>query len=134
MKKRTALLMVSLAVVLVLTVALGAFADDWVLLGKKTVALGADRDEIWVGSGEGTFKAIKLYVIDKGVQFDRLEVVFRNGRTVEEWIRAFIPAGGETRVIDLPGRERFISKIILYYTTRPGTLDRAQVEAWGLRD
>ncbi len=134
MRRKTALLVVTLSCLLVLSAALCAYADEWVFLGKRTVALSADRDEIWVGSGEGTFKAIKLRVLDKGVEFDRLLVVLRNGRTVEASIREFIPAGGETRVIDLPGRERFITKIIMHYTTRPGTLDRAEVEVWGLRD
>ena len=134
MKKRTAFSVVALASLLVLLAASWAWADDWVLLGRKMVALGDDRDEIWVTSSMGTFKAIKLQVIDKGVEFDRLLVILRNGRTIEEPIRQFIPAGGSTRVIDLPGRERVITKIIMHYTTRPGTLDRAEVEAWGLRD
>jgi hypothetical protein len=134
MRKKTAFLVLALSCFLVLTFALCAFADDWVFLGKRTVALGYDHDEIWVGSGEGTLKAIKLRVIDQGVQFDRLLIVLRNGRTIEEWIRDFIPAGGETRAIDLPGRERVVTKVIMYYTTRPGTLDRAEVELWGLRD
>lgn len=134
MKKKTALLILSLACALVLTTALAAVADDWELLGRKTVALGDDRDEIWIGSGEGTFKAIKLRVVDRGVEFDRLLIVLRNGRTIEASIRDFIPAGGETRVIDLPGRERYITKVIMHYTTRPGTLDRAEVQLWGLSD
>ena len=134
MKKKNAFLIAALACALVLTVALAAFADDWVVLGRKTVALGTDRDEIWVGSDEGKFKAIKLRVLDTGVEFDRVLVVFRTGRTVEASIREFIPAGGETRVLDLPGRDRVIKKVIMHYTTRPGTLDRAEVEVWGLRD
>lgn len=134
MRKRTALLVLTLSCFFILSFALCAFADDWVFLGKRVVALSADRDEIWVGTGEGTFKAIKLRVLDKGVQFDSLLIVLRNGRTIDEPLRDFIPAGGETRAIDLPGRERVITKVILHYTTRPGTLDRAEVELWGLRD
>ena len=134
MKRKNAFLTVLFACVLVFALTAAAFADDWVVLGRKTVALGSDRDEIWVGADEGTYKAIKLRVMDKGVEFDRVLVVFRNGRTVEASIRTFIPAGGETRVIDLPGRNRIISKIIFHYTTRPGTLDRAEVEVWGLRN
>ena len=134
MKKGRMCSIIALAALLVLGAAIWASADDWVLLGTRTVALGADRDEIWVGEGMGTFKAIKLHVVDRGVEFDRLLVAFRNGRTVEAGIRAFIPAGGYTRDIDLPGRERFISRVVMYYTTRPGTLDRAVVEVWGLRD
>jgi len=134
MKKGRICSIIALSALLVLAASIWASADDWVLLGTRTVALANDRDTIWVGEGMGTFKALKLRVVDRGVEFDHALVTFGNGRTVEAQIRSFIPAGGETRVLDLPGRERFISNIVMYYTTRPGTLDRAQVQVWGLRD
>ena len=134
MRKRTVSSIVAAASLLILVVAFHAWADDWMLLGSRTVALIGERDEILVTADMGTFKAIQIRVIDTGVEFDRLVIVFRNGRTIEAPIREFIPAGGSTRVIDLPGRNRIITKIIMHYKTRPGTLDRAQVEAWGLRN
>jgi hypothetical protein len=134
MRKATICVVIAVTCLTALAVALVASADDWVLLGKRTVALSADRDEIWVGEGEGRFKALKLRVIDTGVEFDRAVIVFGNDQTIEAPIRDFIPAGGSTGVFDLPGGNRVIKKIIMHYTTRPGTLDRAEVELWGLRD
>ena len=134
MRRKPAFSLAAVAFFLVVVLAFSALADDWVFLGRRTVALSGDVDEILVTASEGTFKALQLRVRDTGVQFDRVVVVFRNGRTAEAAIRDFIPAGGSTRVFNLPGRERVITKIILHYTTRPGTLDRAEVEAWGLRD
>jgi len=118
---------------LVLGFAVWAAAANWVLLGTRTVAFVTDQDTIWVGAGMGMFNAVKLHVVDTGVNFDRLTIVFGNGETVDEPIRAFIPAGGYTRDIQLPGESRYIKEIIMYYQTQPGSVDRAQVEAWGIR-
>jgi hypothetical protein len=134
MKLRTMWSVAAVAALLVFVVTFSAWADDWVLLGTRTVALSADRDVINVGSGEGLFKALRLTVRDKGVQFERIVVEFRNGRTVETAFHEFVAAGVTTRAFNLPGRDRIIRKIVFYYTTRPGTLDRAVVEAWGLRE
>jgi hypothetical protein len=134
MKIRTIWLVAAVAALLVLVGAFTVQADDWVLLGTRTVALSADRDVIYVGADEGLFKALRFTVRDNGVQFERIVVEFRNGRTVERVFHEFVAAGVTTRAFDLPGHDRVIRKIVFYYTTRPGTLDRAQVEAWGLRE
>jgi hypothetical protein len=133
MRRSTILTSIAAACLLVLAFACLASAEDWVLLGRKTVALGADRDELWVGEDMGVFRALKLRVFDSGVQFEKAVIVFRNGDIDDTPIREFIPAGGSTGVYDLPGGNRYIRKIVFHYTTRPGTLDRAEIEVWGLR-
>jgi hypothetical protein len=130
MKKGVALFL------MILTLALSAEAarDRWVILGRKTVSFGAERDVIRVTGWRGDFKRIQLYVRETGVHFQDLNVVFANGRTVDVPIRSFIPEGGRSRVIDLPGRSREIQKITMIYATRIGARDKALVEVWGLRD
>jgi hypothetical protein len=130
MKKGVALFL------LILTLALSADAarDRWVLLGRKTVSFGAERDVVRVTGWRGDFKKIQLYVRETGVHFADLNVVFANGRTVDVPIRSFIPEGGRSRVIDLPGRSREIQRITMVYATRIGARDKALVEIWGLRD
>lgn len=113
---------------------LPAWAERWVALGKREVALSADRDEIPVGAVQGRLRAIKLRVRDRGVQFAHMTVVFGTGHRFEVMLRDFIPAGGETRVIDLPGGERTVARVVLRYTTRPGSTERAEVVLWGLQD
>ena len=121
---------------MILTVALCAEAarERWVILGRKTVSFGAEKDVIRVTAWRGEFKKIQLYVRETGVHIADLNVVFANGRTVDVPVRSFIPEGGRSRVIDLPGKSRVIQRITLVYATRIGARDKALVEIWGLRD
>ncbi|MBN8478737.1 MAG: hypothetical protein J0L91_07205 [Burkholderiales bacterium] len=115
-------------------VPLAARAERWIVLGRREVNLGADHDEIPVTSERGKFRAIKLRVRERGVQFAHMTVIFGNGRRFEVLLRDFIPAGGESRIVDLPGSDRTVNRVILRYTTRPGSAERAEVVLWGLQD
>jgi len=42
-----------------------------------------------------------------------------------------MPAGGETRVIDLRGRRRAISKVVFWYDTKGIAENKATVDLWG---
>lgn len=106
-------------------------ARDWQLLGQRSVRFLTDRDEIPVTAARGAFRRIKLRVLDAAVEFIQVEIMFSNGDRMDVPVRSLIRAGGETRAIDLPGRERFIRKVMLVYKTRPGARERATVELWG---
>jgi len=58
-------------------------------------------------------------------------VIFANGSDQELTLREHIQAGGETRVIDLPGEARVIQKVELRYRTRGGQGGRAIVKVFG---
>jgi hypothetical protein len=81
----------------------------------------------------GPYNKLRLSVHKRAVQFSRVFVEFRNGDRIEVPVRERIHAGGQSRVIDLPGRGRYIKKVILWYKTAPGTLERAQVAVWARR-
>jgi hypothetical protein len=123
-------------VVLLVTVFVAApvFADQWVKLGERTVNFKADTDEIDVGGSEGKFKRIKLKVEGGAVHFNQVVVVFGNNERFDVPITDNIPAGGETRRIDLPGEARNIKKIILKYKTHAGSYDKAIVTVMGMKD
>lgn len=108
-------------------------AADWELLGSRTAERRTDRDEIEVKAKEGTFRAIKLRVRRAGVELKDLRIHFGNGGVHDVRVRRFIPAGGETRTIDLPGGARVIEKVVLYYQSRGRGKKRALVELWGMR-
>jgi hypothetical protein len=59
-----------------------------------------------VGKNKGTFTAIKIDVGRRGVDFDRVVIHFANGGDQNVAMRASIPANGESRVIDIDGRNR----------------------------
>jgi hypothetical protein len=108
-------------------------AQSWAFLGSAKVHGSADHDEIWVTGAKGDFTAIKLMVENEGIDFDRVVVHFANGGREEMILRNFIPAGGETRVMDLPGRDRIIRKVDFYYKSNAGTKRKGKVSLYGRR-
>ena len=108
-------------------------AQSWSLLGTSKVHGRVDHDEIVVTSLQGDFSAIKLFVENEGIHFERIVVHFGNGGQEQMIIRDFIPAGGETRVLDLPGRDRIIRRVVFYYKSDPLTKRKGKVLLYGRR-
>ena len=103
----------------------------WEHLGSKKVDYALDRDEIIVTAREGKFTAIKFLVKRSGINIHKCVVHYENGGVQEIDLRESIPAGGETRVIDLDGKRRFIEKIVLWYDSKNYEDRKAVIEAWG---
>jgi hypothetical protein len=108
-------------------------AQSWTVLGSAKVSGHVDHDEIWVTASRGDFKAIKLFVENEGIEFDHVVVHFANGGQDEMEIRDFIPAGGETRVLDLKGGDRIIRKVDFYYKSNANTKRKGKVVLYGRR-
>jgi hypothetical protein len=104
----------------------------WELLGTKKVGFIVDRDTIQVGRAEGRFRAVKLRVRGAPIHMMDLKVVYANGQPDDLPIRADIRAGGETRAIDLKGRERAIREVQMVYRSKTTFKGLATVEVWGL--
>lgn len=122
-----------LSVLILLLVITSLYGADWVKLGMRTAKHSVDRDVILVGEKEGTFTGIKLGVRRAGIHFLDLKVHFMNGDVKDVEIRKLIPAGGETRVIDLPGKNRKIKKVVFWYKTPKKKGKEARVRLWGRR-
>jgi hypothetical protein len=56
---------------------------------------------------------------------------YGNGQTDEIEVRHKFKAGSESRVIDLPGNQRVIQKVVFYYDTKNYANRKAVVELWG---
>jgi hypothetical protein len=106
--------------------------SDWVLLGERTVNHTVDHDEIVVTRREGDFKRIELRVQGAPVHFNRVSVHYANGQVQDIDMRDDINAGGETRAIDLNGKERVIERVVFNYRTEDIRDQRAVVQLWGL--
>ncbi|MDZ4747739.1 MAG: hypothetical protein SH808_04580 [Saprospiraceae bacterium] len=126
--------LLSLTTIMVFCFSIAAsFTGPWTLLGSCKVNGRADYDEIVVTGSQGDFKAIKLFVQNEGIDFDRVVVHYGNGSTDRIDIRNFVPAGGETRVIDLAGGDRVIRKVVFYYKSNPSTAKKGKVLLYGRR-
>jgi hypothetical protein len=109
------------------------YGGQWEELGCQSVGLLGDRDAIRVGRREGRFKAIKLHVSGNAVNILDLKVIYANGDPDDIQVRSEIREGGETRPMDLRGRERSIDRIELIYRAKPNFRGRARVCALGLQ-
>ena len=84
-----------------------------------------------VGRQDGDFRKIQLRVRNNDIEILDLKVVYGNGQMDDIRVRENIRAGGQTRVIDLKGGERFIRNVQLVYRSRPSFKGQAVVEVWG---
>lgn len=87
----------------------------WVHLGDRSVTDRVDHDVFVVEGAKRELRAIKFAVRKRAVEIRRIKIVFANGKTQEHKLRAVIPAGGESRVIDLVGDERIVTQVEFWY-------------------
>jgi len=97
--------------------------ERWQYLGQSRVDGRRDHDVIRVNA-RGAFRAIQLRVQGAPIEFQKVVVHFENGANSEVEVRDNIPAGGQTRAIDLPGDNRRIDSVEVWY---------GQSNRWGRR-
>jgi hypothetical protein len=95
-----------------------AGAQRWAFLGERKVGDAVDHDRIPVTSARGDFRAIKLMVRAAPIRFYRVVVTYGNGAPDEIELRSLIPAGGETRVMDLRRGQRVIKHVDFWYEAK----------------
>ena len=105
---------------------------SWELLGCKSVGFLVDRDIIPVGRMSGRFKAIRLRVGDNPIEVFKVRVVYGSGKADDLEVRRVIPAGGETRPLDLRGEARGIDRVELVYRAIPTFKFKSKVCVEGL--
>ena len=110
-----------------------AFAQRWSYLGEANVDGAADHDNIVVTGARGEFRAIQIRVLKAPIEFDRVVVHYGDGDSEPIHIRSRIPAGGQTRAIDLPGNRRIIRSVEFWYARASRNPRRPKVRLFGLR-
>ena len=103
----------------------------WEKLGQRKVNYKVDRDEIFVTAKDGRFTKVKIHVKHAPINMRKMVVHFGNGETQNVQLRNKIPAGGESRVIDLKGGKRVIKKVVFWYDTKNYGPKRAILELHG---
>lgn len=104
----------------------------WQYLGEANVDGAVDHDRIRVSGGR-PFRAIQIHVENSAINFDRVIVHFGNGQSTPLRMANIIPAGGKTRVIDLPGERRIIDNVEFYYRKANwNNLRRPKVRLFGM--
>ena len=105
---------------------------NWVLLGQREVSDRTDHDAIPVTAARGEFRRVKFVVRRAPVRFHYVVVRYGNGSFETLDLRERIPAGDESRAVNLAGGDRVIRSIEFWYDADT-TGRRALVQAFGLR-
>jgi hypothetical protein len=130
--KRSLVAAMAAAVLLVAVAAAQAADDPWKLLGTRKVTDRVERDMVDVGVRRGEFTAVQIRVEKVAVQFREVTIHFVNGKRQTVALRDVIPAGGQSRVIDLAGADRHIRAVELVYDSQ-SLGRRGTVRVWGRR-
>ncbi len=135
MRSRFAFAVLALLAIAVLALpgSAGAARAGWVVLGTRSVTDAVDHDALPVTAARGDFKAIRIKVLDHAVQFHHVVIHFANGADQEVELRDVIPAGGESRVIDVVGADRVIRSIEFRYDSQSVRGKPARVRVFGKR-
>ncbi len=114
-----------------LVIAEGKLPPRWEKLGERNVNFRVDRDEILVTAAEGRFTALKIKVHKGAINLHKMVVHFGDGSEQEVETRDNLAAGAESRVINLEGNRRIITKVVFVYDTKNFADRKAEVELWG---
>lgn len=106
-------------------------AGDWFFLADKNVSFGVDHDVILFGNWKDDVRQLKLRVTDGPLKMYKMKVHFDNGSVQEIELRNRFAQGSESRVIDLDGGLRHLSKIEFWYETKGFLRGRSRVAVWG---
>src|SRR6185369_15303616 len=79
---------------------------------------------------KGGFDQLTMVVSDSDLDLQDFNIVFADGQKWSPHLKHVFKEGARTRTIDLPGKERMISKIELQYANLPGG-GKAKVEVYG---
>ena len=105
----------------------------WHKIGENTVSFKKETDEIAL-LGSDRFAKIKFKVKDAGIVINDLQIWYEDGTKQDVSVKSTFAEGGESRVIDVPGSEKDIKRIVFRYRTIPNQeKDKAHVEIWGYK-
>lgn len=104
---------------------------DWFFLEDKKVGFGVDHDVIHFGNWKDDVRQIKLKVTDGPLRMYNMIIHFDNGTTQSVELRNKFNAGTESRIIDMNGGLRHLTKIEFWYETRGFARGKSRIAVWG---
>ena len=107
-------------------------AEHWVYLENAHFDQQKAHKTIHVGTADGSFHKIQLRVNGGAVFFERVVVHFADGTQEELAMNDRVRSGGKTRKLDLPGGNRVLDSVELWYSKeKPG--QNPEVSLYGAR-
>lgn len=104
--------------------------DRWITIGTSRVDYRMDHDVIRVNS-RYAFSQLKFDVQKGSLNMHRATIHFENGGAQEVNMRDNFRRGSGSRVIDLQGNRRKISRISVWYDTKDRSRRKAELVVLG---
>ena len=104
---------------------------QWFFLEDKKVGFGVDHDVIHFGNWKDDVRQVKIKVTDGPLKMFNMKIYFDNGSAQDVELRNRFAQGSESRVIDLDGGLRHLSKIEFWYETKGFARGKSRVAVWG---
>jgi hypothetical protein len=104
---------------------------DWFFLEDKKVGFGVDHDVIHFGNWKDDVRQIKLKVTDGPLKMYSMKIYFDNGTAQNVELRNRFAQGSESRVIDMEGGLRHLTKIEFTYETKGFVRGKSRIAVWG---
>jgi hypothetical protein len=104
---------------------------DWFFLEDKNVGFGVDHDVIHFGNWKDDVRQIKLKVTDGPLRMYNMKIHFDNGTVQSVELRNRFAQGSESRVIDMEGGLRHLTKIEFWYETKGFLRGKSRIAVWG---
>ena len=105
--------------------------SNWFFLEDKKVGFGVDHDVIHFGNWKDDVRQIKLKVTDGPLKMYDMKIYFDNGSVQDVQLRSRFNQGSESRVIDMDGGLRHLSRIEFWYETKGFARGRSRIAVWG---
>jgi hypothetical protein len=109
----------------------GSHLNAWKFIADKRVNFSVDKDVIRLGDVRDDFRQLKLRVTDGPLKMLDMKIYFDNGSVQDVQLRSLFRQGSESRVIDLDGGLRHLTKIEFWYETVGRARGKARVAVWG---
>jgi hypothetical protein len=98
--------------------------SEWDVIGEKTFDLTSDFVEFTLGEKADMYQAIKFKVLHHTVFFHEVSIQYKDGNTEVKELKQKIKAGADSKVVDLTGNTREITKLKFGYKTNPKASER----------
>ncbi|MBK8951973.1 MAG: hypothetical protein IPM85_06335 [Chitinophagaceae bacterium] len=109
----------------------GTNAGSWRFLGDKNVNFSVDRDVLHFTNWGDNVRQLKIRVTDGPLKMYSMTVHFDNGSTQGIELKNHFAQGSWSRVIDLDGGLRHLTKIEFVYETQGFLKGKSRVAVWG---
>ena len=106
-------------------------AGEWFFLEDKKVGFGVDHDVIHFGNWKDDVRQLKIKVTDGPLKMYNMKIHFDNGSVQHVELRNRFTQGSESRVIDMDGGLRHLTKIEFWYETKGFLRGKSRIAVWG---